>query len=97
MIMSISGCSSSRRSRNRFYSNLGRVMADMSGNGGTKLEKLYLGMDFGTSGARFTVIDEQGGIRAEGKREYPPFMVKQNKNHFFTHEVKELPAFQCSY
>lgn len=48
-------------------------------SGGNGLEKLYLGMDFGTSGARFTVIDEQGVIRAEGKREYPPFMVKQNE------------------
>lgn len=49
----------------------------MSGNG--LEEKLYLGMDFGTSGARFTVIDEQGVIRAEGKREYPPFLVNKNK------------------
>lgn len=45
-------------------------------SGGNGLEKLYLGMDFGTSGARFTVIDEQGVIRAEGKREYPPFMIE---------------------
>lgn len=47
----------------------------MSGNKGTNFENLYLGMDFGTSGARFTVIDEQGEIKAQGKREYPPFIV----------------------
>ncbi|PIA55949.1 hypothetical protein AQUCO_00700337v1 [Aquilegia coerulea] len=35
-------------------------------------EKLYLGMDFGTSGARYALIDKQGSIHAQGKREYPP-------------------------
>ncbi|KAH0912891.1 hypothetical protein HID58_036212 [Brassica napus] len=67
------GCCSSRSvtlPRTRLYRNRSGLRA-MGGNG---LEKLYLGMDFGTSGARFTVIDEQGVIRAEGKREYPPFM-----------------------
>ncbi|KAL5563101.1 hypothetical protein UlMin_032848 [Ulmus minor] len=34
-------------------------------------ERLYLGMDFGTSGARFALIDKQGEVHAEGKREYP--------------------------
>lgn len=38
-------------------------------------ERLYLGMDFGTSGARFALIDKRGTIHAEGKREYPLFMV----------------------
>lgn len=33
--------------------------------------RLYLGMDFGTSGARFALIDRQGTILAQGKREYP--------------------------
>ncbi|MCD7458797.1 hypothetical protein HAX54_039201 [Datura stramonium] len=42
-------------------------------------KKLYLGMDFGTSGARYTVIDREGNIHAEGKREYPLYMVS-----FFT-------------
>ncbi|KAF5201768.1 D-ribulose kinase, partial [Thalictrum thalictroides] len=37
-----------------------------------KKEKLYLGMDFGTSGARYALIDKQGSIHAQGKREYPP-------------------------
>lgn len=37
-------------------------------------ERLYLGMDFGTSGARFALIDKQGNIHAEGKREYPEYM-----------------------
>ncbi|XP_057456475.1 D-ribulose kinase isoform X2 [Lotus japonicus] len=34
-------------------------------------ERLYLGLDFGTSGARFAVIDKGGAIQAEAKREYP--------------------------
>ncbi|KAK9287154.1 hypothetical protein L1049_015565 [Liquidambar formosana] len=34
-------------------------------------ERLYLGMDFGTSGARYALIDKQGTIHSEGKREYP--------------------------
>jgi len=80
MIMLISGFYSSSRSvplpRTRFYSDF-RVM---SGNKGTNYEKLYLGMDFGTSGGRFTVIDEQGEIKAQGKREYPPFMIERRKH-----------------
>ncbi|XP_031382693.1 D-ribulose kinase isoform X2 [Punica granatum] len=42
--------------------------------GSGSAERLYLGMDFGTSGARFAVIDEHGVIRAEGKRECPVYM-----------------------
>lgn len=38
-------------------------------------ERLYLGMDFGTSGARFALIDKRGTIHAEGKREYPLYKV----------------------
>ncbi|BAT90974.1 uncharacterized protein HKW66_Vig0138270 [Vigna angularis] len=37
-------------------------------------ERLYLGFDFGTSGARFTIIDKDGAIRAEAKREYPSYL-----------------------
>lgn len=39
-------------------------------------ERLYLGMDFGTSGARYALIDKQGTIHSEGKREYPFYMVR---------------------
>ncbi|WOH03841.1 hypothetical protein DCAR_0623241 [Daucus carota subsp. sativus] len=39
-------------------------------------KRLYLGMDFGTSGARYTLIDKDGIIRAEQKREYPKYMSK---------------------
>ncbi|XP_026449616.1 D-ribulose kinase-like isoform X3 [Papaver somniferum] len=35
-------------------------------------ENLFLGMDFGTSGARYVIIDKQGIIYAERKRDYPP-------------------------
>lgn len=38
-------------------------------------ERLYLGMDFGTSGARFALIDKHGTIHAEGNRNYPFFTV----------------------
>ncbi|GAB2253042.1 hypothetical protein Droror1_Dr00005889 [Drosera rotundifolia] len=41
-------------------------------------ERLYLGLDFGTSGARFAVIDEGGGVRGEGKREYPVYMKEES-------------------
>ncbi|KAM7479349.1 hypothetical protein LguiA_027562 [Lonicera macranthoides] len=40
-------------------------------------ERLYLGMDFGTSGARYALIDKEGTKLAEGKREYPLFMSKE--------------------
>ncbi|RCV10426.1 hypothetical protein SETIT_2G111300v2 [Setaria italica] len=33
---------------------------------------LYLGIDFGTSGARYALIDRQGAIHSEGKRAYAP-------------------------
>lgn len=38
-------------------------------------KRLYLGMDFGTSGARYALIDKDGIIYAEQKREYPMYMV----------------------
>ncbi|KAB1207360.1 hypothetical protein CJ030_MR7G017456 [Morella rubra] len=40
-------------------------------------ERLYLGMDFGTSGARFALIDKRGTIHAEGKRVYPLYKGKE--------------------
>ncbi|XP_042063914.1 D-ribulose kinase [Salvia splendens] len=40
-------------------------------------EKLYLGMDFGTSGARYALINKEGEIHAEGKREYPLSMSEE--------------------
>ncbi|XVF01025.1 hypothetical protein REPUB_Repub04eG0052200 [Reevesia pubescens] len=40
-------------------------------------ERLYLGMDFGTSGARYVLIDKQGSIHAERKREYPQYMKEE--------------------
>ncbi|KAL3621286.1 D-ribulose kinase [Castilleja foliolosa] len=49
----------------------GKVNMDVNPQRG---EKLYLGMDFGTSGARFALINKEGKICAEGKREYPLYM-----------------------
>ncbi|KAJ6985618.1 hypothetical protein NC653_023536 [Populus alba x Populus x berolinensis] len=40
-------------------------------------ERLYLVMDFGTSGARYALIDKQGIIHSEGKREYPVFVSEE--------------------
>ncbi|GFH14967.1 predicted protein, partial [Haematococcus lacustris] len=31
---------------------------------------MYLGLDFGTSGARATVIDEDGGVQADVRQLY---------------------------
>lgn len=36
---------------------------------------LYLGIDFGTSGARYALIDKQGAIHSQGKRTYPPVRI----------------------
>ncbi|KAL8128733.1 hypothetical protein V2J09_017888, partial [Rumex salicifolius] len=46
----------------------------MSETATKKSEKLYLGMDFRTSGARFAVIDDIGTVLAEAKRDYPSYM-----------------------
>lgn len=48
-------------------------------------KRLYLGMDFGTSGARFALIDDDGNMRAEGKREYPLYMVCILPQIYFTY------------
>ena len=50
-------------------------------------EQLYLGMDFGTSGARFALIDKQGTIHAEGKRNYPSFVVGNTVSTVQTHKL----------
>ncbi|XP_052194879.1 D-ribulose kinase isoform X3 [Diospyros lotus] len=42
--------------------------------------RLYLGMDFGTSGARYALIDQQGTLRAEGKRDYPSYTSKDTED-----------------
>ncbi|CAN1125216.1 D-ribulose kinase [Linum perenne] len=36
-----------------------------------KEERLYLGMDFGTSGARYALVNKQGKLHSQGKRDYP--------------------------
>lgn len=43
--------------------------------------RLYLGMDFGTSGARFSLIDKEGAVCAEGKREYPLYKVREYRSY----------------
>ncbi|KAL5788614.1 hypothetical protein ACOSP7_005563 [Xanthoceras sorbifolium] len=48
-----------------------------NGNGGQVSVRLYLGMDFGTSGARFALIDKHGTIYSEAKREYPKYMSEE--------------------
>ncbi|KAL0536159.1 hypothetical protein IC582_025098 [Cucumis melo] len=55
------------------------VVPPQSGN------RLYLGMDFGTSGARFALINKDGDVCAEGKREYPLYKVHEynhDDDHF---------------
>jgi len=44
-------------------------------NQNPEAERLYLGFDFGTSGARFAIIGKDGTIQAEAKREYPLYLV----------------------
>nr|GMC78280.1 xylulose kinase isoform X2 [Ipomoea batatas] len=42
--------------------------------------RLYLGMDFGTSGARYALIDDGGNLLSEGKRDYPLYMREEDKS-----------------
>ena len=42
-----------------------------AGDGDGAGTPLYLGIDFGTSGARYALIDKEGAIHSEGKRAYP--------------------------
>ncbi|XP_030478927.2 D-ribulose kinase isoform X1 [Cannabis sativa] len=56
---------------------IGRSKVDLKLGPSSVGERLYLGMDFGTSGARFALIDKQGTIHAEGKREYPLYMSEE--------------------
>lgn len=69
----------SRKLGNRFLllGNKPRTVSMSLKNGDNKKssvgagERLYLGLDFGTSGARFAIIDIGGTIQAEAKRPYP--------------------------
>ncbi|KAI0499825.1 hypothetical protein KFK09_018033 [Dendrobium nobile] len=42
-----------------------------------KMEQLYLGIDFGTSGARYALIDKEGAVLSESKRAYPQLVVRE--------------------
>lgn len=55
-------------------SNRARTEVVVEAEGGD--QRLYLGLDFGTSGARFALIDKEGAIQTEAKREYPLYMVR---------------------
>lgn len=69
----MSGCNvfKKRESRTASVRASGDIMdVDFKAEG-----KLYLGMDFGTSGARYALIDKDGNVQAEGKRDYPLYMV----------------------
>lgn len=82
--MNISGSGhynlSNPRSRTSVFNTVDKCKVRMpnhcksKGNGAADIEArehLYLGMDFGTSGARYALIDKEGNMHAEGKREYP--------------------------
>lgn len=66
------GCGLSRN----FLSRIKRhTVVKMSSKGSLDEEfqgrkRLYLGIDFGTSGARYALIDKQGIVHSEGKRTY---------------------------
>lgn len=78
------------RSRSSILNSCGKLKKGMPihckntvGNGSADIEAgkhLYLGMDFGTSGARYALIDKEGHIHAEGKREYPLISKEQGNN-----------------
>ncbi|XP_075632947.1 D-ribulose kinase isoform X2 [Castanea sativa] len=75
-------CSSRTRICNIVRKKRARTMAFASNEGNSEVgvqvgEQLYLGLDFGTSGARFALIDRGGTIHAQGKREYPLYKRKE--------------------
>lgn len=71
----ISRNQSTRKRRRTTMSVETEVVSPQSGN------RLYLGMDFGTSGARFALIDKDGDVCAEGKREYPLYKVREYRSY----------------
>lgn len=60
-------------------------------------EPLYLGIDFGTSGARYALVDKQGAIHSEGKRTYPPVRVLWISDHFFLFSLAEECRWTTDY
>ncbi|CAL0329261.1 unnamed protein product [Lupinus luteus] len=62
-------CNNARKTR-AISMSVGNSKKEVMGVVGSG-ERLYLGLDFGTSGARFAIIDVGGKIQAEAKREYP--------------------------
>ncbi|KAJ8450923.1 hypothetical protein Cgig2_032548 [Carnegiea gigantea] len=54
-------------------SSMGSLESGSIGDSNVK-KRLYLGMDFGTSGARHALIDKQGQIQAQAKRQYPLYL-----------------------
>ncbi|PVH63781.1 hypothetical protein PAHAL_2G105000 [Panicum hallii] len=69
------GSSGFRRSLNRAVTSRARVTMlsrQDPGADGAAGTPLFLGIDFGTSGARYALIDRQGAIHSEGKRAYAP-------------------------
>ncbi|KAJ4785576.1 Xylulose kinase [Rhynchospora pubera] len=56
----------------RYKCRLARhVTCDMNNDTKNTSKRLYLGIDFGTSGARYALIDDQGNLCSERKRAYP--------------------------
>lgn len=57
------------------------VKCDMNMNteNTSKRQRLYLGIDFGTSGARYALIDDQGNLCSERKRAYPEVISFSNE------------------
>ena len=73
-------CSSRTRICSIVRKKRARTMVFASNEGNSEVgvqvsEQLYLGLDFGTSGARFALIDKGGTIHAQGNRDYPLYKV----------------------
>nr|XP_010918970.2 D-ribulose kinase isoform X2 [Elaeis guineensis] len=66
-------------------------------------KQLYLGIDFGTSGARYVLIDKQGTIRSEIKRTYPQPLVGNTLNWASSWRetlfslLEDIPVGLCRY
>ncbi|XP_039142162.1 D-ribulose kinase isoform X1 [Dioscorea cayenensis subsp. rotundata] len=97
------GCGLSRN----FLSRIKRhTVVKMSSKGSLDEEfqgrkRLYLGIDFGTSGARYALIDKQGIVHSEGKRTYGQTNVAMNRASSWKETLlsllEDLPPTLCPY
>lgn len=61
----------------------------------SKRQRLYLGIDFGTSGARYALIDDEGNLCSERKRAYPEVISSSNEQFNIYLYIFEIIPHLC--